>query len=43
VANNGATPRQKNAEKIVLASQLPPKIGWGRLKQFYLGIQWAEM
>jgi hypothetical protein len=34
---------QKNARKIVLASHLPPKIGWGRSKHFYLCIQWAEI
>jgi hypothetical protein len=43
LATSGATPCQKNAKKIVLASQLPPKIGWGRSKHFYLCIQWAEI
>jgi hypothetical protein len=43
LAISGATPCQKNAKKIVLASQLPPKIGWGRSKHFYLCIQWAEI
>jgi hypothetical protein len=35
--------KKMRIEKIVLASQLPPKIGWGRSKQFYLGIRWAEI
>jgi hypothetical protein len=43
LAISGATPCQKNAKKFVLASQLPPKIGWGRSKHFYLCIQWAEI